>query len=83
MWSLENKSLLHVIQLPAKVRLVRQLEFINNSFDGGTSQVRNRLHVPQILIQWSVHTEDSESKIQVTFPQVRVQVSMIQINEQH
>ncbi|XP_073233564.1 TBC1 domain family member 31-like [Porites lutea] len=37
-WSLENKSLLHVIQLPAKVRLVRQLEFINNTFDGGTSQ---------------------------------------------
>jgi len=38
-WSLENKRLLHVIQLPARVRLVRQLEFISNSFDGGSSQV--------------------------------------------
>ena len=38
-WNLENKRLLHVIQLPARVRLVRQLEFLNNSFDGGASQV--------------------------------------------
>ena len=38
-WNLENKRLLYVIQLPAKVRLARQLEFMNDSFDGGASQV--------------------------------------------
>ena len=29
------------------------------------------------------HTASSRSKIKVTFPQIRVQVTMIQINEQH
>ncbi|EDO35457.1 predicted protein [Nematostella vectensis] len=41
-WSLENKRLLHIIQLPAKVRVVKQAEFISSSFDGGSSQMINR-----------------------------------------
>ncbi|KAJ7360430.1 hypothetical protein OS493_015531 [Desmophyllum pertusum] len=54
-WSLENKRLLHVIQLPARVRLVRQLDFISNSFDGGTSQTLAVLSQDGILRFIDIH----------------------------
>ncbi|PFX32292.1 TBC1 domain family member 31 [Stylophora pistillata] len=54
-WSLENKRLLHVIQLPAKVRLVRQLEFISNSFDGGSSQTLGVLSQDGVLRFIDIH----------------------------
>ncbi|KAL9974989.1 hypothetical protein ACROYT_G012102 [Oculina patagonica] len=54
-WSLENKRLLHVIQLPARVRLVRQLEFISNSFDGGSSQTLAVLSQDGILRFIDIH----------------------------
>ncbi|XP_037022645.2 TBC1 domain family member 31 [Artibeus jamaicensis] len=39
LWCLEAKQLLRVIQMPAKVRAVRHLEFLPDSFDAGSNQV--------------------------------------------
>lgn len=38
-WTLESKKLLRIIDLPTKVRVVKHLEFLTDSFDGGSSQV--------------------------------------------
>ncbi|KAG9328168.1 hypothetical protein JZ751_016158 [Albula glossodonta] len=38
LWSLESRKLLRIVQMPPKVRTVRQLEFLPDSFDGGSSQ---------------------------------------------
>ena len=39
MWNLETKKLIKILQLPAKVTMVKQLEFLPDSFDGGANQV--------------------------------------------
>uniref|UniRef100_A0A663DS13 TBC1 domain family member 31 n=1 Tax=Aquila chrysaetos chrysaetos TaxID=223781 RepID=A0A663DS13_AQUCH len=38
LWCLESKQLIRIIQMPAKVRAVRHLEFLTDSFDGGSNQ---------------------------------------------
>ncbi|XP_062320828.1 TBC1 domain family member 31 [Osmerus eperlanus] len=38
LWCLESRQLLRVVQMPPKVRTVRQLEFLHDSLDGSTSQ---------------------------------------------
>ncbi|XP_030074539.1 TBC1 domain family member 31 isoform X2 [Microcaecilia unicolor] len=38
-WCLDTRKLLRMIQMPIKVRTVRQLEFLPDSFDGGSNQV--------------------------------------------
>ncbi|KAK6327150.1 hypothetical protein J4Q44_G00027950 [Coregonus suidteri] len=38
LWCLDTRQLLRVVQMPPKVRSVRQLEFLPDSFDGGASQ---------------------------------------------
>ena len=38
-WSLESKKLMKILQLPNKVTMVKQLEFLPDSFDGGANQV--------------------------------------------
>ena len=43
LWCLESRQLLRVVQMPPKVRTVRQLEFLHDSLDGGTSQVLGRI----------------------------------------
>ncbi|XP_062394922.1 TBC1 domain family member 31 [Sardina pilchardus] len=39
LWCLESRQLMRVVQMPPKVRTVRHLEFLPDSFDGGSSQV--------------------------------------------
>ena len=39
LWKMENRQLLRIVQLPSKVRLVKQLVFLTNNFDGGSSEV--------------------------------------------
>ncbi|KAL2084281.1 hypothetical protein ACEWY4_019799 [Coilia grayii] len=39
LWCLESRQLMRVVQMPPRVRTVRQLEFVPDSFDGGSSQV--------------------------------------------
>ncbi|XP_061104726.1 TBC1 domain family member 31 [Conger conger] len=38
LWSLDSRQLLRVVQMPPKVRTVRQLQFLPDNFDGGSSQ---------------------------------------------
>ncbi|XP_033096364.1 TBC1 domain family member 31-like isoform X1 [Anneissia japonica] len=38
-WCLDTQSLLRVIELPTKVHVVKQLQFLPESFDGGSGQV--------------------------------------------
>lgn len=40
-WALDTRSLLRVIEMPSKVRAVKQIHFLPESFDGGASQVNN------------------------------------------
>ncbi|XP_054982919.1 TBC1 domain family member 31 isoform X2 [Sorex araneus] len=43
LWCLEAKQLFRIIQMPTKVRAVRQLEFLPDSFDAGSNQVLGAL----------------------------------------
>uniref|UniRef100_A0A8V0YBG5 TBC1 domain family member 31 n=1 Tax=Gallus gallus TaxID=9031 RepID=A0A8V0YBG5_CHICK len=38
LWCLESKQLVRIIQMPTEVRAVRHLEFLPDSFDGGSNQ---------------------------------------------
>eukprot|EP00057_Strongylocentrotus_purpuratus_P028998 XP_011683472.1 PREDICTED: TBC1 domain family member 31 [Strongylocentrotus purpuratus] len=38
-WALDTRSLLRVIEMPSKVRAVKQIHFLPESFDGGASQM--------------------------------------------
>ncbi|XP_074842810.1 TBC1 domain family member 31 isoform X2 [Carettochelys insculpta] len=49
MWCLESKQLLRIIQMPTKVRAVRHLEFLPDSFDGGSNQVLGVLSQDNIM----------------------------------
>lgn len=42
-WTMENRQLLRIIQLPSKIRHVKQLVFLADTFDGGTSEVSSEL----------------------------------------
>ncbi|KFR03813.1 TBC1 domain family member 31, partial [Nipponia nippon] len=48
-WCLESKQLIRIIQMPAKVRAVRHLEFLPDSFDGGSNQVLGVLSQDNIM----------------------------------
>ena len=39
-WLMESRRLLRVVQLPSKVRVVKQLLFLPDNFDGSSSEVR-------------------------------------------
>ncbi|XP_008119885.2 TBC1 domain family member 31 [Anolis carolinensis] len=49
LWCLDSKQLLRIIQMPTKVRSVRHLEFLPDSFDGGSNQVLGVLSQDNIL----------------------------------
>ncbi|XP_061851401.1 TBC1 domain family member 31 isoform X2 [Colius striatus] len=49
LWCLESKQLIRIIQMPAKVRAVRHLEFLPDNFDGGSSQVLGVLSQDNIM----------------------------------
>ncbi|PIK53899.1 putative TBC1 domain family member 31-like [Apostichopus japonicus] len=38
-WSLDTRSLLRVVEMPSKVKVIKQVEFLPESFDGGASQM--------------------------------------------
>ncbi|MCJ8728306.1 hypothetical protein PDJAM_G00002930 [Pangasius djambal] len=39
LWRLDSRQLLRIIQMPQEVRTVRHLDFLPDSFDGGSSQI--------------------------------------------
>ncbi|NXE74971.1 TBC31 protein, partial [Cochlearius cochlearius] len=49
LWCLESKQLIRIIQMPAEVRAVRHLEFLPDSFDGGSNQVLGVLSQDNIM----------------------------------
>ncbi|XP_063155710.1 TBC1 domain family member 31 [Candoia aspera] len=49
LWCLESKQLLRIIQMPTKVRAIRHLEFLPDSFDGGSNQVLGVLSQDNIV----------------------------------
>uniref|UniRef100_A0A8C9RB14 TBC1 domain family member 31 n=1 Tax=Scleropages formosus TaxID=113540 RepID=A0A8C9RB14_SCLFO len=53
LWCLDNWQLLKAVQMPPKVRTVRQLEFVSDSFDRGSSQVWSYIyrHILGVLSQ--------------------------------
>ncbi|XP_053105152.1 TBC1 domain family member 31 isoform X2 [Hemicordylus capensis] len=48
-WCLESQQLLRIIQMPTKVRAIRHLEFLPDSFDGGSNQVLGVLSQDSIV----------------------------------
>ena len=55
-WTLESKKLLRIIDLPTKVRMVKQLEFLTDTFDGGSSQTVGVLSQDGIIRFVNIHT---------------------------
>ncbi|KFU84063.1 WD repeat-containing protein 67, partial [Chaetura pelagica] len=49
LWCLESKQLIRIIQMPAKVRAVHHLEFLPDSFDGGSNQILGVLSQDNIM----------------------------------
>ncbi|KAJ6663117.1 hypothetical protein lerEdw1_010710 [Lerista edwardsae] len=49
LWCLESGHLLRIIQMPTKVRAIRHLEFLPDSFDGGANQVLGVLSQDNIM----------------------------------
>ncbi|NWR08849.1 TBC31 protein, partial [Paradoxornis webbianus] len=49
LWCLELRRLIRIIQMPEKVRAVRHLEFLPDSFDGGSNQVLGVLSQDNIM----------------------------------
>ncbi|NXG46157.1 TBC31 protein, partial [Psilopogon haemacephalus] len=49
LWCLESKQLMRIIQMPPKVRAVRHLEFLPDTFDGGSNQVLGVLSQDNIM----------------------------------
>ncbi|KAM6278381.1 TBC1 domain family member 31 isoform 3-T3 [Spheniscus humboldti] len=49
LWCLESKQLIRIIQMPAKVRAVRHLEFLPDSFHGDSNQVLGVLSQDNIM----------------------------------
>ncbi|KAJ8013220.1 hypothetical protein DPEC_G00051010 [Dallia pectoralis] len=56
LWCLETRQLLQVIQMPPTVRTVRQLDFLPDSFDGGSTQTLGVLSQDGIMRFINIHT---------------------------
>ncbi|XP_030639028.1 TBC1 domain family member 31 [Chanos chanos] len=56
LWCLDSRQLLRVVQMPPKVRTVRHLEFLPDSFDGGSSQILGVLSQDGIMRFINIHT---------------------------
>ncbi|XP_078609106.1 TBC1 domain family member 31-like [Branchiostoma floridae x Branchiostoma japonicum] len=56
LWALDSRRLLRIIQMPPKVRVVRQLEFLPDNFDGGSSQTLGVLSQDGIMRFINIHS---------------------------
>ncbi|XP_069776383.1 TBC1 domain family member 31 isoform X2 [Narcine bancroftii] len=62
LWCLNTQQLQRIIQMPPKVRTVRHLEFLHDSFDGGSSQP------PPPLVKIIADREKTEDSKNVSVP---------------
>uniref|UniRef100_H3AHW1 TBC1 domain family member 31 n=1 Tax=Latimeria chalumnae TaxID=7897 RepID=H3AHW1_LATCH len=56
LWCLDTRQIQRIIQMPPKVRTVRHLEFLPDSFDGGSSQVLGVLSQDGIMRFLNIQT---------------------------
>ncbi|KAM3873428.1 TBC1 domain family member 31 [Diretmus argenteus] len=56
LWCLDSRQLVRVVQMPTKVRTVRQLQFLSESFDGGASQTLGVLSQDGVMRFINIHT---------------------------
>ncbi|XP_065101704.2 TBC1 domain family member 31 [Paramisgurnus dabryanus] len=56
LWCLESQQLLRVIQMPPKVKTVRHVDFLPDSFDGGSNQILGVLSQDGIMRFLCIHT---------------------------
>uniref|UniRef100_A0A3B3R1C7 TBC1 domain family member 31 n=1 Tax=Paramormyrops kingsleyae TaxID=1676925 RepID=A0A3B3R1C7_9TELE len=56
LWCLDSQQLLRAVQMPSQVRTVRHLEFLPDSFDGGSSQVLGVLSQDGIMRFVNIHS---------------------------
>ncbi|XP_066290828.1 TBC1 domain family member 31-like isoform X3 [Branchiostoma lanceolatum] len=56
LWALDSRRLLRIVQMPPKVRVVRQLEFLPDNFDGGSSQTLGVLSQDGIMRFINIHS---------------------------
>ena len=64
-WTMENRQLLRIVQLPSAIRHVKQLVFFPDSFDGGTSEVYDihvRLWVDSVHVSYVIDIRFSWSR---------------------
>ncbi|XP_064562701.1 TBC1 domain family member 31 isoform X8 [Zonotrichia leucophrys gambelii] len=78
LWCLELKQLIRIIQMPEKVRAVRHLEFLPDSFDGGSNQVLGVLSQDNIMR--FINIETSQILFDIGSPEEGISTAVISPN---
>ncbi|XP_057879336.1 TBC1 domain family member 31 isoform X1 [Melospiza georgiana] len=78
LWCLELKQLIKIIQMPEKVRAVRHLEFLPDSFDGGSNQVLGVLSQDNIMR--FINIETSQILFDIGSPEEGISTAVISPN---
>ncbi|XP_009074935.1 PREDICTED: TBC1 domain family member 31, partial [Acanthisitta chloris] len=78
LWCSESKQLIRIIQMPAKVRAVRHLEFLPDSFDGGSNQVLGVLSQDNIMR--FINIETCELLFEIGSPEEGISTAAISPN---
>ncbi|NXU11406.1 TBC31 protein, partial [Pardalotus punctatus] len=80
-WCLESKRLIRIIQMPEKVRAVRHLEFLPDSFDGGSNQVLGVLSQDNIMR--FINIETCKLLFDIGSPEEGISTAVISPNGQY
>ncbi|XP_053843606.1 TBC1 domain family member 31 isoform X2 [Vidua macroura] len=80
-WCLELKRLMRIIQMPEKVRAVRHLEFLPDSFDGGSNQVLGVLSQDNIMR--FINIETCKLLFDIGSPEEGISTAVISPNGQY
>ncbi|NXA67885.1 TBC31 protein, partial [Mohoua ochrocephala] len=81
LWCLESKRLIRIIQMPEKVRAVRHLEFLPDSFDGGSNQVLGVLSQDNIMR--FINIETCKLLFDIGSPEEGISTAVISPNGQY
>ncbi|NWY92006.1 TBC31 protein, partial [Loxia curvirostra] len=81
LWCLELKQLIRIIQMPEKVRAVRHLEFLPDSFDGGSNQVLGVLSQDNIMR--FINIETCKLLFDIGSPEEGISTAVISPNGQY
>ncbi|NXU83623.1 TBC31 protein, partial [Xiphorhynchus elegans] len=81
LWCLESKQLIKIIQMPEKVRAVRHLEFLPDSFDGGSNQVLGVLSQDNIMR--FINIETCKLLFDIGSPEEGISTAVISPNGQY